>query len=70
MSHSEILHNFLQSNEARSVAVDAVRLTRRIMSGAALARFSPQEIYPGPKVRSDEDILAYARQTVITVFHQ
>ena len=25
---------------------------------------------PGAKVQSDEEILAYARQTVITVFHQ
>jgi len=69
-AHPSILHNFLQSEEARRVAVDAIRLTRRIMSGAAVAPFLPEEIYPGPGVQSDEEILAYARQTVITVFHQ
>jgi len=65
-----ILHNFLETPEAQRVAVDAIRLTRRIVAGKALARFEPEEIVPGAKVQSDEDILAYARQTVITVFHQ
>ncbi len=69
-AHPAILHNFLQSPEAQRVAVDAIRLTRRIVSGPALKRFEPEEHLPGPGVQSDDEILAYARQTVITVFHQ
>jgi choline dehydrogenase len=69
-AHPAILHNFLQTPEAQRVAIDTVRLTRRIMAGKALAPFAPEEHTPGAKVQSDEDILAYARQTVITVFHQ
>ena len=69
-THPSILHNFLESEEARRVAVDSIRLTRRIVGGSELLPFSPEEIYPGPKVQTDEEILAYARQTVITVFHQ
>jgi choline dehydrogenase len=65
-----ILHNFLQTEESRRVAVDAIHLTRRIVAGEALKPFAPEEIYPGPKVQSDDEILAYARQSVITVFHQ
>jgi choline dehydrogenase len=68
--HPSILHNFLETEEARRVAVDAVRLTRRIVAGPALARFEPEEYTPGPQATTDEDILAYARRTVITVFHQ
>ncbi len=68
--HPAILHNFLQSEESRRVAVDSIRQTRSIVAGQALQRFAPEEIYPGPAVQSDEEILAYARQTVITVFHQ
>ena len=52
------------------MAVDSIRLTREIAKEPALARFEPEEYAPGPKVQSDEEILAYARQTVITVFHQ
>jgi choline dehydrogenase len=68
--HPSILHNFLACEESRRVAVDAVRLTRRIIAGPALAPFEPVEHMPGPSVQTDEEILAYARQTVITVFHQ
>jgi choline dehydrogenase len=69
-AHPAILHNFLATPQAQRVAVDAVRLTRRIVGGKALAPFEPEEHMPGPKVQSDEEILAFARQTVITVFHQ
>lgn len=69
-AHPAILHNFLETPEARRVAVDAIRMSREITHGGALARFDPEEIAPGRGVQSDEEILAYARQTVITVFHQ
>jgi choline dehydrogenase-like flavoprotein len=52
------------------VAIDAIRLTRKIVAGSALARFEPKEMMPGTDVQSDAEILAYARQTVITDFHQ
>ena len=51
-------------------AIDAIRLTRKIVHSGPLARFEPEEIMPGAACESDEDILAYARRTVITVFHQ
>lgn len=70
LAHPAILHNFLQSSEAQRVAIDGIRMTRKIVSGPALAKFEPEEIFPGPRVQSDEGILAYARQSVITVFHQ
>jgi choline dehydrogenase len=70
LAHPSILHNFLREPEAQKAAVDSIRLTRKIVGGAALAGFEPEEHLPGPKVQSDEEILAYARQTVITVFHQ
>lgn len=65
-----ILHNFLREPDAQRAAIDAVRLTRKIAAGKALARFEPQEMLPGPDVQSDAEILAYARQTVMTDFHQ
>jgi choline dehydrogenase len=45
-------------------------MSREITHSAPLARFEPEEIAPGTDCRADEEILAYARQTVITVFHQ
>ena len=69
-TYPAILHNFLREPEAQRVAIDAIRLTRKIVSRPELAQFEPEEMVPGDKVQSDADILAYARQTVITVFHQ
>jgi choline dehydrogenase len=69
-AHPAILHNFLATPEAQRVAVDAVRLSRKITHSTALSRFEPEEIAPGRGVQTDDEILAYARQTVITVFHQ
>ena len=69
-AHPAILHNFLATPEAQRVAVDAVRLSRKITYSAALAPFVPEEIAPGADCRTDDEILAYVRQTVITVFHQ
>jgi choline dehydrogenase len=68
-AHPAILHNFLATPDAERVAVDAVRLTRKIVAGRALARFEPEEFMPGAKARSDDEILAYARASVSTVFH-
>ncbi len=43
----EILCNYLSTPEDRHVAADSIRLTRRIVSQSALARFKPVEIKPG-----------------------
>ena len=39
--------NYLATDEDRRVAVDAIRLTRRIAAAPALARFAPEEYRPG-----------------------
>ena len=46
-AHPAILHNFLREPEAQRVAIDAIRMTRKIVHGPALARFEPEEIMPG-----------------------
>jgi choline dehydrogenase len=68
-AHPAMLHNFLATPDAARVAVDAVRLTRKIVKGRAMARFEPEEFMPGAQCQSDDEILAYARATVSTVFH-
>ncbi len=70
LAHPAILHNFLETQEAQRVAIDAIRLTRKIVAGAALAPFEPEEVVPGQQAQTDEEILAYARSSVITIFHQ
>ncbi len=46
-----------------------MKLLRRVMAAPAIARYVAEEINPGAKCVSDEDLLAYAREKGTTVFH-
>ncbi|KRB52468.1 choline dehydrogenase [Phenylobacterium sp. Root700] len=65
-----IAPNYLATPEDQRVAADAIRVTRRLMAQAALARFSPREHLPGPTVGDDEAALARAAGDIgTTIFH-
>jgi choline dehydrogenase len=68
-AHPSIKPNYLREAEDRLVAAQAVRLTRRICSAPALARFSPEEYSPGVQVQSDEDLARAAGDISTTIFH-
>ena len=63
--------NYLSTSEDRQVAVDSVRVARRIVAQPALQRFKPVEYLPGEQVRSDDDAaLAKAAGDIgTTIFH-
>jgi choline dehydrogenase len=61
--------NYLATEEDRRVAVDALRLTRRIVAQEPLARFSPQEHIPGEKLTSDAELVRAAGDLGTTIFH-
>jgi choline dehydrogenase len=62
--------NYLATDEDRRVAVDSIRVTRRIVAQPALARFKPTEHLPGPGVGDDDAALAKAAGDIgTTIFH-
>jgi choline dehydrogenase len=61
--------NYLSTPEDCAVAVQGLRLTRRIMEAAPLARFAPAELKPGSEAVSDEALLDAARNLGTTIFH-
>jgi choline dehydrogenase len=63
--------NYLSTDQDRRVAVNAIRLTRRIAAQPALAPFHPDEYLPGPTVRDDDDaaLVKAAGDTGTTIFH-
>ncbi len=61
--------NYLSEAADRQVAVDAIRLVRRIVAQPALARFSPEELRPGAALTSDSDLEAAAGDIGTTIFH-
>ena len=61
--------NYLSTEEARKVAIEGLKFTRRIMAADALSRFQPEEIKPGPELISDEDLQKAAGDLGTTIFH-
>jgi len=61
--------NYLSDPADERVAVDSIKLTRRIMAGKTFAPYRPEEYKPGPEVRTDAEMLAAARLLGSTIFH-
>ena len=64
-----IAPNYLSTGDDRKVAADSLRLTRRIASQAALAKYKPQEYKPGPQYESDAELTKLAGDIGTTIFH-
>jgi choline dehydrogenase-like flavoprotein len=66
-----IAPHYLSTDTDRRVAVNAIRLTRRIAAQPALAPFHPDEYLPGRAVRDDDDaaLLKAAGDIGTTIFH-
>ena len=62
--------NYLSAEADRRVLVEAIKLSRRVAEKAAIAAHIVAEHAPGPGVRSDDEILAYARETGLSIAHQ
>jgi choline dehydrogenase len=61
--------NYLATPEDRRTMIDAIKLTRRIGEASAFAPFREAELYPGPGVKTDEEILDYVQRYADTVYH-
>jgi choline dehydrogenase-like flavoprotein len=61
--------HYLSTPEDRKVATDALRLTRRIASADALARYAPEEFMPGRRHDTDEELAKAAGDVGTTIFH-
>lgn len=61
--------NYLSHERDRSVAADAIRLTRKIAATKALQAFEPEEYLPGSAVEGDEALARAAGEIGTTIFH-
>jgi choline dehydrogenase-like flavoprotein len=65
-----IAPNYLGTYEDRTVAADAIRVTRRLMRQPAMQPYHPEEYLPGPSVGDDDASLAKAAGDIgTTIFH-
>jgi choline dehydrogenase-like flavoprotein len=62
--------NYLATDEDRRVAVDSIRVARRIVKEPALAKYHPVEYLPGQSVGDDDASLIKAAGDIgTTIFH-
>jgi len=64
-----IRYNYLSTGNDRRMMVDGLKLLRRIVNTEPMRGYVANEEYPGKRVATDEDWLAFCRESGETVFH-
>jgi len=65
-----IMPNYLDHSADQHAIVAVLRWARRVIAQSALAHYVDHELMPGADLASDEALLAYARASGSTGFHQ
>jgi choline dehydrogenase len=61
--------NFLSAQLDREVTLEAMRITRRIMTAPAMRRIATDEIAPGVNIQTDDELLEWVRNNAETTYH-
>ncbi len=61
--------NYLSTEEDRKVAVESLRLTRKIVGSPALQAYVPDEYKPGKQYQTDAELIQAAGDIGTTIFH-
>ncbi len=64
-----LLFNYLSTEQDRREWVEAINVARTILGQPALAAYNNGEISPGPRVKTDEQILDWVRADAETALH-
>ncbi len=67
--HPRIRPNYLAEEVDRVTTVAGMKLAREIAAKPAFARYVRREVDPGPGYRTDEELLARAREIGGTIYH-
>ncbi len=69
LEYPTIQPNYLSHEQDRQVAIDSVKVARRIAEAPALAEHILDEYVPGRQYQTDEELLDVARQYSQTIYH-
>jgi choline dehydrogenase len=67
--HPALRFNYLSTAQDRREWVEAVRVARRILTQPAFEPYSTGELSPGPRVRTDEEVLDWVARDAETALH-
>jgi choline dehydrogenase len=66
---AEIRPNYLSTVGDRLLAAKSIRHARSLMQANAIAGFRPEEMLPGSKYQSDDELIRCAGDIATTIFH-
>ena len=61
--------NFMTAQLDREVTLEAMRITRRIMSAPAMRDIATDEIAPGVNIQADDELLDWVKRNAETTYH-
>ena len=64
-----IRFNFLSAQLDREVTLEAMRITRRIMTAPAMQGIATDEIAPGVNIKADDELLDWVKNNAETTYH-
>ena len=67
--HPSMIYNYLSTEQDRSEWIEAIRVSREILSQPAIKPYNSGEISPGPSVSTDEEILEWVAKDAETALH-
>ena len=67
--HPSIAPRYLSAETDQRITVEGLHLIRRLLGTRHFAGYNDSEYLPGAAVRTDDELLAYARQYGGTVYH-
>jgi choline dehydrogenase len=65
----EIRINYLATETDRTANVEGLKILRKILQAPALSPYVVEEVDPGAKISTDEELLKYCRQRGSTIYH-
>lgn len=65
-----IMLNYLSAPEDQAIAIESLRLARRVVLGTrAMKQYAPEEFLPGPAFQTDAELVTAAGNVGTTIFH-
>jgi len=65
----KIITNYLTTAEDQRVHVAGMKIAREIMESPIMSPYVAHEMRPGQDLKTDDELLAYARETGVTLYH-
>ena len=65
----KIITNYLTTAEDQRVHVAGMKIAREIMESPIMSPYVAHEMRPGQDIKTNDELLAYARETGVTLYH-